>query len=219
MTTYAYLHGFGSGPSARKAIELRAAFAARGLVLETPNLAVPSFAKLTLTAGLQVIAALGREARARGERLALVASSLGGFLAATHAAKCPDDIEAIVLLCPGFDMAMRFRTLVGERGLRRWKKHDRIAYPDADNTLTAVHYGLYLDTERFDPFPPPPANGAPVTIVHGARDAVVPIDVSRAYVAAHPTVRLLELDDDHRLHASIPRVFDIVRAAFDLPLR
>ncbi len=217
MTTYAYLHGFGSGPNARKAVELRAAFAARGLTLLTPNLAVPSFAKLSPHAGLEVIATLAREARARGERLALVASSMGGFLAATHAARCPDDIAALVLLCPGFDMPARFRALVGERRLRRWKKHDRIAYPDADNTLTAIHHALYTEMEGLDAFPAPPANGAPVTIIHGVRDEVVPIEVSRGYVAQHPGVRLVELDDDHRLHGSIPRVFEVVREAFGLP--
>lgn len=217
MTTFAYLHGFGSGPNARKAVELREAFAARGLTLHTPDLAVPSFAKLSPHAALEVVAGLGRAARARGERLALIGSSMGGFFAATHGARCPEDIEALVLLCPGFDMTARFRALVGERGLRRWQKHDRIAYPDADNVLTALHHALYTEMAALPPFPAPPANGAPVTIVHGVRDDVVPIEISRAYAAMHPGVRLVELDDDHRLHASIPEVFEIVRAAFALP--
>jgi hypothetical protein len=216
VTTYAYLHGFGSSPSAKKAVALRAAFAERGLALSTPDLAVPSFGELTLSAALEVVAELGTAARARGEKLALIGSSMGGFLAALHAARAPDDIEALVLLCPGFDMAARFRRLVGEHGMTRWRTKNRIAYPDGDSKLTAIHYGLYEDALRHPAFPPAP-EGVPVTIVHGRRDTVVPIDVSRAYVATYPRVKLLEIDDDHSLHASIPEVFTIVRDAFDLP--
>ena len=40
---------------------------------------------------------------------------------------------------------------------------------------------------------------APITIVHGRGDDVIPIDVSREYAEAHPGVKLVEVDDDHRL--------------------
>lgn len=217
MTIYAYLHGFGSGPEARKAVELRADFARLGLALRTPNLAVPSFAKLTLTAALAVIANLGDDADRQGEKLALIGSSMGGLLAALYAAGQAPRVSHLVLLCPGFDMAARFRGLVGERGMERWRREDRTAYPDAAGTITAVHYGLYEDALLYPPFPAPPP-GVPVTILHGIHDTVVPIEVSRRYVASHPQVTLYELDDEHRLHASIPEVLVRVREAFGLPV-
>jgi pimeloyl-ACP methyl ester carboxylesterase len=44
----------------------------------------------------------------------------------------------------------------------------------------------------------------PCTVLHGVGDPVVPISASRALVARCPHVRLLELDDDHRLSGSLP---------------
>lgn len=47
--------------------------------------------------------------------------------------------------------------------------------------------------------------GVPVTIVHGTRDAVVPIEHSRelARTGSPELVRLLEFDDDHRLRSLV----------------
>jgi acetyl esterase/lipase len=46
------------------------------------------------------------------------------------------------------------------------------------------------DRTDLDPvsLPTPPV---PTTIVHGATDAIVPLEISEAYVAAHPTTRLM----------------------------
>ena len=43
----------------------------------------------------------------------------------------------------------------------------------------------------------------PTTIIHGREDAVVPIDSSRRYAGEHDHVKLIEVDDDHPLHASV----------------
>jgi pimeloyl-ACP methyl ester carboxylesterase len=44
--------------------------------------------------------------------------------------------------------------------------------------------------------------GIPCVVLHGTRDRVVPIDASRSHLARSPHVRLVEVDDDHRLSAS-----------------
>lgn len=54
---------------------------------------------------------------------------------------------------------------------------------------------------------------APTTILHGRQDTVVPPQVSEAFAAAHPDVRLILVDDEHTLTASIPLILDTVRAA------
>ncbi len=47
----------------------------------------------------------------------------------------------------------------------------------------------------------------PTVIIHGTGDDVVPIEVSRAFAAVHPDgVRLIEVDDDHRLAGSLERI-------------
>lgn len=64
----------------------------------------------------------------------------------------------------------------------------------------------------------PPANQlvlrapAPTTIIHGTRDEIVPIAVSRDFVRANPTAQLIEVDDEHRLAEALPLVVDATRA-------
>ncbi len=62
------------------------------------------------------------------------------------------------------------------------------------------------DTMRL--YPP-----APTVIIHGTGDEVVPIEVSRTFAAAHPDgVRLIEVDDEHRLARSLDRIVAETRA-------
>ena len=56
------------------------------------------------------------------------------------------------------------------------------------------------------------AVAAPTVIIHGTRDEVCPIALSREYAAADG-VRLIEVDDDHRLARSLDRIVAEVRAA------
>ncbi|MEZ4450942.1 MAG: alpha/beta fold hydrolase [Nannocystaceae bacterium] len=51
---------------------------------------------------------------------------------------------------------------------------------------------------------------APTTILHGRGDEVIPIAHSRAFALEHGS-RLVEVDDDHRLAASIPTMLELVR--------
>ncbi len=53
-------------------------------------------------------------------------------------------------------------------------------------------------------------------IVHGTRDESVPISSSRSYAATRAHVSLLEVDDDHRLVASTPRIIDEAIAFFGI---
>lgn len=215
---YVYLHGFGSSPRSPKAVALAAAFERAGVPLVTPNVALPTFATMTITAALDVLAQEDEAAAAEGKQLALIGSSMGGWMSALFAARRPARIGGLVLLCPGFEMTERFRGLLGERGMRRWKNRGSIAYPDADNKLTALHYGLFEDAARYEAMPEPPP--APVTIVHGRADDVVPIEVSRRYLDRWRAARvhLVEVEDDHRLHTTLPEVIRVVGGAFDLPL-
>ncbi|GAC1586518.1 MAG: hypothetical protein NVS3B20_15590 [Polyangiales bacterium] len=46
----------------------------------------------------------------------------------------------------------------------------------------------------------------PTLIVHGLRDDTVDPNLSRTFARARPSVKLVEVDDDHQLVASIPRI-------------
>lgn len=53
----------------------------------------------------------------------------------------------------------------------------------------------------------------PTAVLHGVRDDVVPIAVSRALRDRCPHVVLHEVDDDHLLHASLERIVALARAS------
>lgn len=48
-----------------------------------------------------------------------------------------------------------------------------------------------------------------ITIVHGLDDEIVPIAHSRLFVKTHTTVKLLEVEGDHRLMAALPLVTEV----------
>lgn len=71
--------------------------------------------------------------------------------------------------------------------------------------LCAPALGLPLPPALDRPLRPP----APTTILHGRGDDVLPIAGSRDFAAAQG-LRLVEVDDDHRLAASIPTILGLV---------
>lgn len=216
----AYLHGFLSGPDSKKGRALAAAFQAAaqpgsagpsglaegGRQLEQLDLNRPSAAELTITAALAELDAwTTQQLAADGAPVDLIGSSLGGYLAALYAARRPDAVRRLVLLCPGIDMTRRWPILFGAPAMARWRAEGRLVLPNARGVPVPVHWGFLEDALAHDPIPRPPC---PTLIIHGTRDAIVPIESSRAWVATLPDARLVEVDDDHELVASLPRIAD-----------
>ena len=211
---YAYVHGFASSSLARKGLYLRQVFRGRGLELELPDLNVPSFETMTISAMLAALDA--RDAGGGGDPFAwrLVGSSLGGYLAARWAELRPDRVDRLVLLCPGLDMAARWPTLLGEEAFARWEAEGAIELPDATGQPRPVHWGFMEDMRTHPPCPEP---ACPVLVVHGRRDEVVDPELSRRYAAARPHVDLVEVDDDHSLAGSLQTIAREATRFFDLP--
>jgi pimeloyl-ACP methyl ester carboxylesterase len=199
---YAYLHGFGSGPLSRKGIRLRRDFRDAGIRLELPDLNVPSFETMTFSS---ILAKLDRLAAEAGDdaRWRIVGSSMGGYLAARWSAMRPGRVERQVLLCPGFDLPSRWPAIVGDEAMRSWQEDGALPLPDALGRPRPVHWAFVEDARAHPGWPAPVC---PTLIVHGTRDEVVPAEGSRDYVLRHPGVRLVEVDDDHALAASLDRV-------------
>lgn len=204
---FAYLHGFASGPLSRKGRELARRLAPAGVDLALPDLNRPSFARLTIEGSLAAIDELtgGKHAEATWR---FIGSSFGGYLAALWAERHPDRVDRLLLLCPGFDLARRWPSLLGPDALTQWKRLGSFPFQDGAGRPVPVHWELYESMERHPAFPEIPC---PTKILHGRRDEIVPVETSRRYAAERPHVELIELDDDHALTSSIDRIEQAAR--------
>jgi pimeloyl-ACP methyl ester carboxylesterase len=193
------LHGFASSPRSRKNTALAAAFEARGLVLHRPDLNRPSFAALSFSAMLAELDRLDRELAPA--RWSILGSSLGGYVAALWAAANPDRVARLVLLCPAFELAQRWSTLVPPGELAAWRASGSHPFEDATGQTVGLHFAFVEEAMRLAPMPSP---RCPVRVVHGVADVRVPIETSRRFVAADPSRRsLVERDDGHELLADL----------------
>ena len=193
-----YLHGFASGPASTKGLAFAEHFGGRGLHLERLDLRLPSLEHLRLSAGI----AATRAAIGGGERAVLMGSSLGGLTAA-RAAEGDDRVSALVLLAPAFRAAERWRARLGEEGVRRWRETGWLEIDDyALKARGRVDFGFLEDLDAADTGWPDVR--VPTLIIHGRRDEVVDIQLSRTFAASRPHVRLVEVDDGHELITTLP---------------
>jgi alpha-beta hydrolase superfamily lysophospholipase len=199
------LHGFASGPESKKGVALTARLTPAGLRLERLDLRVPSLAGLRFSSMLEVTrGAIGGPR----DRVVVFGSSLGGLTAARLA---EDDarVSALVLLAPAFRFVDRWRTRYPAE-LRAWEEtgfHE--THDHATGGTARIDYGFVRDIEVLD------ARGdgwpdvrVPTLIVHGTRDDVVDIGLSRVWAGGKRHVRLVEVDDDHELLTSL----DVIEA-------
>lgn len=205
---YAYLHGFASSPESRKGTFLRDRLAGFGVHLELPDLNRPSFAELTVSGAVGAV--VERMGHAPEEPWALIGSSLGGWVAALAAVARPLQVQRLVLLCPGLDLVPRWQARVGDEEVEAWRRSGTLEVKDAWGRPTPLHWGFFEDARQHAAVPDPEC---PTVVIHGLGDDIVPIDSSRAFVAARPrSRRLVELDDDHALLGDIDRLVAEVRS-------
>jgi uncharacterized protein len=193
-----YLHGFASGSRSKKGVAFADHFALRDVAIERLDLRVPSFEHLRLSAMLEVTrTAIGGDR----ERAVLFGSSLGGLTASRVAERDPR-VTALVLLAPAFQLLDRWRALP------EWADWERTGWREVldhtTNQQARVDFGFAEDAAAIDIGVPDIR--VPTLILHGTRDAVVPIDHSRRFAAGKRHVRLVELDDTHDLVVSLPRL-------------
>ena len=199
-----YLHGFASGPDSAKGTRLAAHFAERGISLARLDLRQPSMEHLRLSAMIaHVRAAVGDAA----DRAVVFGSSLGG-LAAARLAEDDARVCALVLLAPAFRIVERWRARLGGSEWEAWRRDGYLETKDhANGGMARVDFGFAEDAEIVD------ARGGgwpdvrvPTLVIHGTRDDVVPVSGSRAWARGKRHVRLVEVDDDHELIASLERI-------------
>lgn len=192
MTGLVYLHGFASGPGGNKGRHCRAWAEAHGVAFHAPDLNLPTFEGLTVTAQVQAVEALLAGLSAPP---VLVGSSLGGLVAAAVAHQGAA-LRHLVLLAPAFGFARR--RLEGERW-EGYRYHRRLkVFHHAENRWMRLGPDLLEDLPAWREDEAWTVS-CPVTLIHGIHDASVPVAESRAFAARQPDAVLHEVDDDHGL--------------------
>jgi len=195
-----YLHGFASSPASFKAQYFARRFGEQGWPLDIPDLNGADFRRLTLTEQLSTV-----ERCAAGEPVNLIGSSLGGYLAALYAAR-HGEVRRLVLLAPAFGFARLYEESLGAEKVKHWEQRGAIG---------VMHYALggeaelgwqfLADARRYEE---EPAITQPCLIIHGTRDAVVPVQVSRQFARTRTCCELFEADSDHELRDQVEVIWE-----------
>lgn len=212
--TFLYLHGFASSPQSSKARAFRAWGEARGVPIHALDLRVPTFEGLrfsSITARVRAAidegtAPVSSPLQTAGDhaRAVLVGSSLGG-LAACRVAEADPRVCAVLVMAPAFRLTERWRMRIGDAAWEAWRRDDALVVDDyATGVKRRLDFGFVEELERLDVGFPDVR--VPVCVIHGTRDAVVDIELSRTWAAGKPHVRLIEVDDGHELAASTDRI-------------
>ena len=210
MTSLVYLHGFAEGPDDLKGQYCRAWAEARGVVFHGPDLNVPTFESVTISAQVEAVERLVGRLESPA---VLVGSSLGGLVAVAVAQRRAR-LKTLVLLAPAFGFARRrlesdawagYRLRgsfpVWHSALGRWARL-------GPQLLEDLPAWTREDEWRVE---------TPAVVLHGRVDEVVPVEESEAFVRRHPCARLLILDDGHELSAapSVDALGAVLTEVFD----
>jgi uncharacterized protein len=203
-----YLHGFASGPASNKARFFRDRFDQLGIPLEILDLAEGNFEHLTITGMLRVV-----ERAAADQAIALIGSSLGGYLAALYASRHPE-AERLVLLAPAFQFPSRWPARVGPDGMAEWERTRKLeVFHYAENRPALLDYSFYEDGRKY---PEEPDFAQPALLIHGTKDDVVPASLSETYANRHPNVVLHLLESGHELTDVLEPIWRLSRDFLDV---
>lgn len=201
-----YLHGFASSPSSNKARAFVTWGKEHNLDVRALDLRAPSLEHLRFS---QIIARVRDAIATEGEhgRVVLIGSSLGG-LTACRVAEVEPRVCALFLMAPAFRLAERWRGRLGEEAWNTWRATDALEVHDhATGKKTFVDHGFVEELARLeaigDGFPDV---RVPTCIVHGTKDDVVDIELSRSWAQGRRHVRVVEVEDGHELMVSVPRI-------------
>lgn len=186
-----YLHGFASSPQSGKARFFAGKFEALGVPFTAPQLDEGNFEGLTISGQLKVV-----ERAVGQDRVVLMGSSLGGYLAALYAARSVQ-IDKLVLLAPAFRFPTRWRARYSAEDLELWRKKGTIPFFHYGfNAERGLGYQIVEDALKYED---EPAFKQPALVLHGRKDEVVPAALSEAFAEGRPNVELRLFDSGHEL--------------------
>ena len=197
-----YLHGFASGPTSKKAQAVKAMLAAHGLGLDLPDLNLPSFSHLTLSA-------MVAEAEARlQDQTVIWGSSLGGYLAALLAHRNPQRVRQLVVMAPAVEFPEAF-TARTQEAQERWFRGEGVPVFHHVHQREVTLFGdLLADCARW---PSGPSVSCPVQIFAGLHDEFIRLPTIERWASRQPHATLTRLDDGHELTASLHEILSVSR--------
>jgi pimeloyl-ACP methyl ester carboxylesterase len=213
-----YLHGFGSSPQSGKAAFLRDRLAPLGIGLHAPDFNQPDFTSLTATRMLAQLSAAIDALPA--EPVALIGSSLGGFVAihaaAGQAAGTAHPITRLILLAPAVDFASGRDGWLTDAELDDWlRTNRRDVFHHAYGQTLPLGWALYEDAHGYDAFLA--TFDIPTLAFQGTGDTVVNPERVRAWAAPRRNVTLRMVDDTHQLQASLEAIWQESAPFLGLP--
>ena len=214
-----YLHGFASSPHSTKATVLTERLASRGVTLRAPDFNEPDFSTLTITRMIEQT--VHELAALPPGPVALIGSSLGGFVA-VHAAAgqqptASATVAQLILLGPAFEFGSNRMRELGPGGVDRWKATDRLdVFHYGYGERRAVHYALYEDAQRYDAFSL--KLDVPTVIIYGTRDQSVDPESVEQWARGRSNVTLRPVDDGHQLTDSLDVIWQETAKAVELEI-
>ena len=207
-----YLHGLGSSPESDKARLITNYLQSLGYVTHTPNLSVPSLAKLSVNAAvLEVLRCV--EAVTSPCGYLMIGSSFGGFLALQVLERCQKvgtrQAKGIVLLAPALYPWHPVHGMVTASMEEAWNREGVFPVQEsASGRTVGVHVDFIrqiklcsVDKVELE---------CATLLIHGQYDEVVPIEQSFQFCASRPSVTMVTLPDTHRMLADPKRLLKII---------
>lgn len=200
-----YLHGFTSGSLSNKGCFFRDKIHAElGYELILPDLNLPTFETLTLSAQIEFVESI------LDDNTVLLGSSLGAFLAVILAEKFPEKIKRLILLAPAFEFVSRREQILGEVFLESWKLNGFIPvehyyYGEKRN----LHFNILADGKQYEKASY--AFKQACLAIHGTKDTEVDYRLTTKYLKKKSNVDVHYVDDDHALINTLEFSWTIIK--------
>ncbi len=176
------IHGFMSNKDSETNLELTKRLLPKGIATVRLDLfghgeSSGPFQQLTLSRCLHQVEGLIAWIKGKGyEEIALVGSSMGGFIAIHTAAKHPEFIS-LALKCPVSNYPPLWHDRLSKAGMANWKQDGTFSFI-FDDQKARLEYGFYADLLKFNTYTDAAHIKTPTLIVHGDADDDVPVDQS-----------------------------------------
>jgi pimeloyl-ACP methyl ester carboxylesterase len=199
-----YLHGFASSPQSSKATFFAERFSAAGMKFLCPDFNQPAFGTLTVSRMLQQVEKT--ISKLPPDEIALIGSSLGGFVAVETAARqvrqARHPISRLVLLAPAVELEWDRWSEVGPGGVDRWRSTGDVeVFHYALNRPERLRFEFYKDAERYRPASR--QLNLPMLIFQGRDDESVSPETVQRFAKNQKAATLHMLEDGHQLKNSL----------------